>query len=495
MKFCFITKLLSNDFSERVAFNYVDQNKKVTYLQVSERIRQLQSFLKDQGVEKGDRVLVALDAEDEFLITFVALMSLGAVTVPVGTGLTNHELEKIALVIPFKYSITRFAFITEHSSSLSCLKGLEGIFSLDEGNQDLPEGLIFLHTQATATSKKRDKIQVPLPSQVVTCHYTLKGFGVPLGVEHSYEDYCLSLESSNRIFKFSPGHRVLNLLPTYPIFGLVTNLMYPLMTGSEIISQEKKLSAVLKAIQTYEINHMNIVPVLLEKMLLEASKLDVPMDLSQLCIVVGGSYVTPDLHTQFEKTFSLAPLQGYGLTETLPILTNHPKHSRKGSLGTLMRTGVEMKLMDAKGFEVPDGKAGEICFKGQGILKMYLGGDAHRDSLFRGEWLRTGDIGHLDEEGHVIFVGRKLNFTKVSGNMVDLTEIEDLVKGIHGVKNARSYVLTDKGRDKLSLALFVTRDFSFSRKEILDHCRKSLSVHKIPSFVKIYKSSYDEVKG
>jgi acyl-CoA synthetase (AMP-forming)/AMP-acid ligase II len=115
--------------------------------------------------------------------------------------------------------------------------------------------------------------------------------------------------------------------------------------------------------------------------------------------------------------------------------------------------------------------------------------------LFRNGWLRTGDIGYLDEAGHVVFVGRRLNFTKISGNMVDLKEIEDLVKGLQGVKSARSYVFNEKGREKLSLSIFVTRDFAYTRKEILELCRQNLSGPKIPSQLKIFKSSYDEVNG
>ena len=158
-----------------------------------------------------------------------------------------------------------------------------------------------------------------------------------------------------------------------------------------------------------------------------------------------------------------------------------------------MRPEVELKILDARGYEVPYGKAGEICLRGPGVITKYLGDESVQKHLFRSGWLRTGDIGYFDDEGHVIFMGRRLNFTKISGNMVDLKEVEDLALKLHGVKSSRAHVLMEGGREKLALALFVAPDFSVSRKDIFEHFRKHLSHYKIPSQLKIYKNSYHEV--
>jgi long-chain acyl-CoA synthetase len=489
---CLFSQFLENEYAESTAFHYVDKKIKVTYNDLLERVRQLQGNLKRIGVSKNDYVLVASEKEEDLFVAFMVLGSLGAKMVPINPGVTDHELNKIGEIIFIKYVLTHSQFLESHQEVFLKLNSLKGILTFDEFDSELPAPLVSILSKMEQT-KKKEKIRIPEPSQVVTCHFTMKGFDSVLGVEHSYYDYLISLESCHRIYQFTPHRRLLSILPVYPIFGLTTNLLYPLMYGCELILQDKKMNGLLKAIEKYQIEHLNVVPVILEKMLLEGSKDSKAHDLSKLVIVAGGSYVTPELHLKFQSAFNLAPTQGYGLTETLPILSNDPKSSKKGSLGLLMRPDVQMKIMDAKGYEVPLGKAGELCFKGPGVITKYISKEDVNKHLFRSGWLRTGDICYQEEDGHVIFLGRRLNFTKIAGNMVDLKEIEELVIKIPGVKSSRAHVVTENGREKLGLALFVSHDFSTSRKDILDHLRSHLSNYKIPSLLKIFKSTYHEV--
>jgi acyl-CoA synthetase (AMP-forming)/AMP-acid ligase II len=93
----------------------------------------------------------------------------------------------------------------------------------------------------------------------------------------------------------------------------------------------------------------------------------------------------------------------------------------------------------------------------------------------------------------VVFVGRRLGFTKILGHMVDFKEVEDTCRRISGVKAARGTVVQDQGREKLSLSLLVSRDFALSRKDVVDHCRTALSPFKVPEIIRIFKIAYEEV--
>ncbi len=476
-----------------VAFNYVDQKKETTYEDLSLEARQLLTFLKKQGIKKRDYVLVAFESEKDLLISFLALSSLGAILLPVAPHCTSYELKNIAKLVNFKTVLCDYSFLIDHTDFFLSHKNLEAVLTLKNGDQELSHELFFLHNCLTP-SKKPDKLTAPEHDQVVTCHMTFKGFATPLGVEHTYEDYLYAIESCARIFDFKPRHRLLLTLPSYPVFGLVTNLLFPIFEGCELYVSDKKLSSILQLIERYEIQHMNVVPVILEKMLLEASKLREKRDLSHLTIVAGGSYLTPHLFNQISEKFNLKVTQGYGLTETLPILTNHPKDPQPATLGMLMRPGVELKILDSKGFEVPKGKAGEICLRGQGVITKYIGDESFRDQLFRSGWLRTGDLAYFNEQNQIIFLGRRLNFTKVLGNMVDLKEIEELCKTIFGVKMARAFMSVEREREKLTLSLFVSKDFLLTKKEIAEKIRQNLSNYKVPSLIKIYKTSFEEIQ-
>jgi long-chain acyl-CoA synthetase len=490
MKSCLFQALRRH--GERVAFHYIDQDKEITYTDLELEARQLVTFLKKQGIKKRDYVLVAFESEKDLFVSLLALASLGAIMLPVAPHLTSFELTNIAKLVSFKAVLCDYSFLARHQDVFLAQKNVQALLTLKSGDQELSHELFFLHS-TLSPSKKPEKLTAPALDQVITCHMTFKGFATPLGVEHTYSDYLEAIESCARIFEFKPGHRLLLTLPSYPVFGLVTNLLFPLFEGSELFVSDKKLSSLLQLIERYQIKHLNVVPVILEKMLLEATKLKDKCDLSHLTIVAGGSYLTEQLFAQVFERFNLKVTQGYGLTETLPILTNHPRDTLPGTLGVLMRSGVELKILDSKGFEVPRGKAGEICLRGQGVITEYIGDGPFRDQLFRAGWLRTGDLAYFDEQNHIVFLGRRLNFTKVLGNMVDLKEVEDLCKSIFGVKMARAFVSVDRDREKLALSLFVTKDFLLTKKDITDKLRQNLSSYKIPSLIKIYKNSYAEV--
>jgi len=483
---------MKKEYRHLTAFRYVDQDVSITYEDAITRAEQVHHALKKLGVSKGDYVLLSAKYEHDWFAGLVALASIGAIAVPVNNGITKYELSRIGIRIPIKYCLSDNEFVFRIHQSLVQTSEVEGVLSLDEKEEDVPIPLLPILKQLNEWNGKRDKLKVPKLNQKMTCHFTYKGFGVPLGVLHTYDDFCESVASCQPIFKFKKSHRLLTLLPCYPVFGLVTNLLYPLAYGCELLIQDKRVSNILKAIENYKIDHVNLVPALAEKMIFEALKARREFDLSNLCFVSGGSHLSEELFERFEHTFNTAPLQGYGLTETLPVLTNFPDDNHKGTLGKVMRKDVSVKILDRHGNDVPVGKAGEICIKGQGVIKDYIGGENHQEQLFRGEWLRTGDIGTIDENGHIKFLGRRLAFTKVLANMVDFREIEDLVREVTGVKSSKSYIVVDRGRKKVFLSLFVTRDFQSSKDEILELYKERLSPYKVPAIIKIYQSSYRE---
>ncbi|MCO4793972.1 MAG: acyl--CoA ligase [Bacteriovoracaceae bacterium] len=493
MNNCLITKFLNKKFKGLNAFRYVDQDVSITYADTLARCEQYHYALRKMGVSKGDYVVLSVSYEHDWFAGIVALASLGAIVVPLNNGITKFELGRLSKKIPIRYCISSFDFISKNHQSLIQTNDLEGILSIDERIEDeVSAPLLPFLNYLNQWEGKREKIKLPKPNQIISCHFTYKGFGVPLGVHHTYDDFCESVKSCQPIFNFKVGHRLLTLLPCYPVFGLVTNLLYPLAYGCELIIQDKRVSNILKAIENYQIDHVNIVPALAEKMIFEGMRARRNFDYSKMCFVSGGSHLSSELYDRFKHAFNIAPVQGYGLTETLPVLTNTPDSNVKGVLGKVMRPGVNVRVLDKHGNDVPTGKAGEICIKGQGVIKEYVGGEQYRDFLFRNGWLRTGDLGTIDSDENIIFLGRRLPFTKILANMVDFREIEDLVREVVGVKTSKSYIVVDRGRKKIFLSLFVSRDFHSNKDEILSLCKERLSPYKVPSVVKIFKSSYRE---
>lgn len=498
MSQCLFSLFTNPNFESLIALNFVDRNLSITYAQLWRDIEVLRAKLIAHGVEPKDNVILSFQDEYDWIVCFMALISIGTCSIPVSPLSTSYELENILKRKSVDFVLADFDFLTKHSSTLVSVAKLRGAFTTETGWGTLPASLLTLYSDlseeivAEKLIKKLVQLSVPIGERVITCHFTFKGQGYPLGVLHTYADYVEAIDSCQTIFKFHPQKKLLILLPTYPVFGLVTNILFPLAYGCELVIEKRKMGSICESLQRYSIDHLNLIPPLAEKMLLEAQKKPEGYDFSHVCFVTGGSHMDLDLLERFESTFNKLPVQGYGLTETLPILTNTPNNNIKGTLGRLMRKGVELKICDSNGNEVPTNKVGEICLKGSGVIQSYIATDGHQEYLFRDGWLRTGDLGSSDAAGNITFKGRRLAFTKILGQMVDLREVEEIVKKLKGVKNVKTYIQKDRGRSRLNLAIFVSSEFHTSKEELLNYMKLHLSAYKVPSQIKIYRASYIE---
>ena len=165
-------------------------------------------------------------------------------------------------------------------------------------------------------------------------------------------------------------------------------------------------------------------------MLNSAAELDPKPDLSRLRLAVsGGASLPVELLRRFESDFDCTLLEGYGLSETSPVASfNHPDGIRKaGSIGTPVR-GVEMKLANPDGNDVPDGEIGEIWIRGEGLMKGYWNRpDATADAITPEGWFRSGDLARRDEDGLYYSVDRQKDMIVRGGMNVYPREIEEVL--------------------------------------------------------------------
>ena len=145
------------------------------------------------------------------------------------------------------------------------------------------------------------------------------------------------------------------------------------------------------------------------------------------CISGGAAMPVEILHA-FEKTFGCIILEGYGLSETSPVASfNHPDAERKpGSIGTPV-AGVEMRVVDADGADVPPGEVGEIAIRGHNVMKGYWGKPEATAEAIPDGWFRTGDLARVDEDGYFFIVDRKKEMIIRGGYNVYPREIEEVL--------------------------------------------------------------------
>jgi long-chain acyl-CoA synthetase len=182
------------------------------------------------------------------------------------------------------------------------------------------------------------------------------------------------------------------------------------------------------ALSLIERDHATIfegVPTMFSRMLHAPNSGTVDVGRLRLC-VSGGAAMPVEVMRSFEQTFGCALLEGYGLSETSPVATfNHPAASRKaGSIGTPI-AGVEVRLVDDRGKDVPDGEVGEIAVRGPNVMKGYWGKPEETAEAIPDGWFRTGDLARLGEGRTVTIAGRAKDIIVRGGENISVKEIED----------------------------------------------------------------------
>jgi long-chain acyl-CoA synthetase len=209
----------------------------------------------------------------------------------------------------------------------------------------------------------------------------------------------------------------------------------------------------------------------------------------ELCITSGGSHLDAALTTKVKNMLGAEVIQGYGTTETLPILGNFPGRNRHGSLGISMVAANRVAILDPHGHELPPGEQniGEICVMGPTVTDGFLNRPQDSAQFFRDGWFHTGDLGWRDTEGFFYFIGRRIAFTKMAAQMVDLVEIEHLVESHPAVEKARTLVKEDERHGEyLVVSVMLNKGMGTDNRTLRDHCKKYLSPHKVPKRFNIY---------
>jgi long-chain acyl-CoA synthetase len=204
----------------------------------------------------------------------------------------------------------------------------------------------------------------------------------------------------------------------------------------------------------------------------------------------GGMAMQRAVADRWQKATRVPILEGYGLTETSPVVTTNPvtitEHT--GSIGLPLPSTI-VTIRDDGGRELPLGSAGEICVQGPQVMKGYWNRPEETANVMTPDRaFRTGDIGVMDERGFVKIVDRKKDMILVSGFNVYPNEIEDVIAMHAGVLECAAIGVPDERSSEAPKVFIVKKDPALTEKDILDHCRKNMTAYKIPKYVEFRTS-------
>lgn len=461
-----------------------------SYAELLAECEQVRAALLAAGIQAGEPVALFLPSGPDLIRAFYAVVSLGAIAIPLSPSLTAYELPELLALAEPQLLITQREVWASSEASLWCVHARHVLFLDEPPSEGPPEGLSW-----SRPGPERSGLESPAPDAVVGCHFTYKGLGAPLGALHRYRSYGIAAGSLSDRYPTTGADTTLVVLPFHQVYGLVCSVIAPLSQGWPLVMPSRfNPRRIVDLLVECEARFVSLVPGLIPFLISAARKAPEGAERlgERLVVASGGTLLEAGLIHELREVLGVRAYQGYGLSETLPFTTNDPVRDLPGSLGWPMSPAHQVEIRDADGQPVPTGQAGEVWLKGPTLMVGYRRRPRETARFLRGEWLQTGDLGHLDAEGCLHFLGRREPFTKIGGLMVDLLEVETVLQRHPAVAEACAFPQRGRGgQPELAAAVILAGRSGVRLGELFALARERLSPHKVPRRIKIYRAHYE----
>ncbi|MCM3726929.1 long-chain fatty acid--CoA ligase [Neobacillus cucumis] len=451
------------------------KEKTYTNVETKRYADQLAAGLRRIGIEKGDRVIVCMPNCPEVLFAYQGITRAGAIIVPVMFTLHPKELHYIARNSGAKAVITSSYVLQNVEKSMEALPERPAVIL-----SDLPSNEHLTNFYDLLVPVEKEFLDDGKAEDTAVILYTSGTTGNPKGVLLTHKNLFSNAQNSAKHNDTERG-TTLGVLPLAHVYGLtVSNVCY--LTGSTIVVFSSfDIQEVFKAIDTYQVRTFSAVPAMIHAMV-SYPNTDT-YDTSSLESVGSGSAPLPvALLNAFEQKFGAKVLEGYGLSEAAPVVTAHSKRieMKPGSVGVPI-PGVEIKIVDGNGLEVPAGEVGELVVRGDNVTPGYYQNQQETNRVLKDSWLYTGDMARVDDEGYVYIVDRKKDLIIRGGFNVYPRDVEEILNGHEEVFEAAVVGIPDERMGEELVACVVKKPGSHvTEKELIQFCQDHLAKNKTP---------------
>jgi long-chain acyl-CoA synthetase len=489
---------------------YECMGKTISFRELDQLSKDFAAFLQhDLMLKKGDRIAIQMPNLLQYPIAMFGALRAGLVVVNTNPLYTSREmkhqftdagiaavvilanfasnLQKIRQEIPAKHII-----VTQIGDLLGGLKGGIVNFVVKYVKKmvpayDLPGIYTFKGALASGAGKKftREKI---VQKDLAYLQYTGGTTGVSKGAELTHGNIVANMQQISGWMK--PKLReheetVITALPLYHIFALTVNCLAMLKIGAHnvLITNPRDMPAFIKELSKHKFSVFTGVNTLFNGLLNQEAFRS--LDFSSLKIAVGGGMaVQRSVAERWQKVTGVPLAEGYGLTETSPVATCNPIDGteRLGTIGMPL-PNTEVKIINDEDKDVALGEKGELCIKGPQVMRGYWQRPEETEKVFLGEWLKTGDIATMDQDGFLKIVDRKKEMILVSGFNVYPNEVEEAISSHEKVNEVGVIGIPDDKSTEKVVAYVVAMDKSITAEEIIAYSRENLTSYKVPKEV------------
>ncbi len=487
---------ISSRFSDRICLQIKKGStwERWTYGQIEDLSLRIGAFLINEGFKKGDFAGLCLENRPEWAIIYLGIMAAGLACVPLDPQLTEQEIENLindcAAKIIF---VSNAVFQTKNINKIKA--GLNKIVILD---LDIEKERLLGLAQVKSTLRLREGLVWPevIPEDIASLIYTSGTTGSPKGVMLAHKNFCSNFQSIDKLKLFSDKDTFISILPLHHSYPFMITLITPLFCRARVIytsslrsdellnlMRESGVTILVGVPQLFSLFFTNILekmkkmPFLLKALLfglieilwqirrfsginlskLALPKIHRPFGQTLRFFACGGAKLNEEA-ARFLMKIGFTILEGYGLTETSPVVTFNPLKKQKiGSVGRVI-PDVELKI------DNPDVRGmGEVVIKGPNVTKGYYNRADETLSVLKDGWFYSGDLGLIDKDGYLYITGRKKEIIVLSsGKNIYPEEVESHYTKSPYIKEI--CVLGVGGAQEERLAAVVVPDADYCRK-------------------------------
>ncbi len=474
----------------------------MTYNELDERVSQLAGGMLELGVAKGDKVGLWMPNIPEWVIAYFAIARVGAVVVPMNTRYKSHEVEYILdnSEATTLFAVDAFAgidYLKMIGGIRSRLANLKYVIIVGEPGDDMHgfDSVVERGRSLLGDSRLADREASCDPQDNVFILYTSGTTGNPKGAMLSHHNIAKNAEQVTEVLHTTEKDVFLLAVPFFHCFGCVMGIAGSITWGAAMVPMQifKPVEA-LQLVERFGVSVLYGVPTMfvLELEEYRSGKPDgSAYDVSTLRtgIMAGAPCPVEVMRGTMEEMHCNVSI-AYGLTEASPVIT---MTRFEDSIGRRVETvgraleGIEVKIADDDKVPVPNGEMGELACRGYNVMMGYYKmPDKTAESIDEDDWLYSGDLATIDDEGYVQIVGRKKDMLICGGFNVYPAEIEEYLFTHPKVQNVSVIGVADSVMGEVAAAYVIPRaGTSVSPQELVDFCVGEIANFKVPRYVEI----------
>ncbi|MGH8199957.1 MAG: AMP-binding protein [Steroidobacteraceae bacterium] len=488
---------------------YEQMGRRITFAQLDEQTRSFAAWLQAAGMVKGDRMAIMLPNTLQYPIALFGALRAGLIVVNTNPLYTARELQHqledsgaaaIVVLENFAHVVQEVAphtrlkkvLVTAAGDLLGFPKGLIVNYVVRHRRKQVPRWSIpgaLDFREAVRAGRQLPLNPVEVGSEdIAFLQYTGGTTGVAKGAMLTHGNVSWNLLQAEAWlagrFSREPGV-LITAIPLYHVFALTANCLLFAHLGwkNVLIINARDFPSLVKEMRKQPFAFFTGVNTLFNA-LLHTPGFD-SIDFSHLQVTLGGGMaVQESVAKRWKEVTGNVLTQAWGLTETSPAATINPTGEEfNGSIG-LPIPSTEIDVRDDEGQELPLGQTGEICVRGPQVMRGYWNRPEETSKvMLPGGWLRTGDVGYMDERGYVFLQDRKKDLILVSGFNVYPNEVEAVAATHPGILECAAVAEANEHSGEVVALYVVRKDPNVTEQDIIEHCRKSLAGYKVPKRV------------